>query len=412
MTFIENQKKIIIPPKISTTAAGNRQMGRSPSGYIYTPPEQPPERTVSIRVLIPPTAMGIPRSWLYRDEIFQVEITVTGEPAYTGTMELELSQGETHQDLGDPNNEQRRGSIQMYDFGSGAANPFCINNTSIESVTFVAKDKGKKRFKAVINIAQTIKIKVTEIDENGVKNKEMSAETPNIEIKNRLRQYTTKYGNGPVNNYDGHINEWVIYWNDWDIGANGKEPPFYTFLEGSRPDGELVKAVAYKESSMKDDNKPNLMRVTETALNGMTTGTADKDPDASALPEGYDPDTYDGEPLVLRIVAPPMNYGTPTVTTVDDSFKWGVRWLIAKRAIIDDTGGVYSARTITWWGRTGALKHYNGEPGKEVSYPSSVRKLYEEGRNPNGDTPKYLWPIKADGCPRQTENPPEETPEE
>ena len=89
-----------------------------------------------------------------------------------------------------------------------------------------------------------------------------------------------------------------------------------------------------------------------------------------------------GKPAVGQL----MKYGTlnkdktvkdgPARATVDDSLKWGIRWLAAKRTRITNSGG----KLRDWWGSTGALKRYNGEKGKEVSYPLSIQKLYEEGK--------------------------------
>ena len=430
--------------------ARRNMMKRSTDGYTYTPPQQPeppepPERTVSVRIVSPER---LPRTWLYRDEIFDVEITVTGEPAYTGTMRLNLIADTKHKTLGS------RGRVQMYDFASGAANPFCNNDTSIRTITFAPADKGVKRFKAVVNQEQTIQIRVAEINDNGVENKEMSAVTPVTLVVYRLRQYTTKYsGNQTVNNYDENIKTWVNYWDDWNIPVppepapenpeepapeNPEEPVVpYTFMDGARPDPELVKAVTYKETNMKDQHKPNLMRVTSVATGGMTTGTqndpAERDTDASVIPPGYDPDNL--ETLLSMTTTPFMNYGAPAIVTVDDSFKWGIRWLISKYTDHEYNRAqdkVYSVRALGWWSttvqtengdteeRSGGIKRY-GDQGDET-YEEDVKLLYQEGRNPhetNGKrVPEYLWPIKADGCPRQTpksaaapEDPAEENPE-
>jgi len=47
-----------------------------------------------------------------------------------------------------------------------------------------------------------------------------------------------------------------------------------------------------------------------------------------------------------------------------------------------------------------ALNAYRGDPS-EPDYGSKVLKLYNEGKNPHTGDRTYLWPIKADGCPRQ-----------
>ena len=190
-------------------------------------------------------------------------------------------------------------------------------------------------------------------------------------------------------------------------------------MDGARPDPELVKAVTYKETNMKDEHKPNLMRVTSVATGGMTTGTqndpAERDTDASAIPPGYDPDNL--ETLLSMTTTPFMNYGAPAIVTVDDSFKWGIRWLISKYTDHEYNRAqdkVYSVRALSWWNttvqtengdieRSGGIERY-GDQGDDT-YEEDVKLLYQEGRNPhetNGKrVPEYLWPIKADGCPRQ-----------
>ena len=166
------------------------------------------------------------QSQYYRDEIFTVTVTIKldGTPyPWVGKLNLELSQGQKTQSLGS------RGSVQMYDFGSGQSNPNCTLNTSITSLTFVSSDNGVKTFKAVINIAQTIKIKA--IDKQ---NPSFFGESSEITILSRIRQYTTKYQQSTVNNYDSTINCYYNYWDNWKIGS-----PYYTFLCNAVPPVEL-----------------------------------------------------------------------------------------------------------------------------------------------------------------------------
>lgn len=371
----------------STTNDRSNSMSRSTPGKTYIAPPAPPAPPSSQQptVALTLSSASPSRRMIYRDEIFDVTITVSGTSAlYTGTMNLTLSQGITHQTLGS------RGSIQMYDFASGASNPFCTGDTSITSLTFTAADNGVKTFKAVINIAQIVKIKAIDSQDSSI-----SSETPEIHIVERLRQYTTKYTNDTVNDYDKNIKKWIDYWEDWKIGD-----PAYTFMTGAIPDGELVKAIAYKESSLSTTKGAgqDLMQMTPVALNSMTDGhdNVRRDINARLIPSGYD-----GEHLSMD-AAPFMNYETPTDNTVDNSFKWGIRWLIDKRTDYqyDRTRNqVHNIRIIDWWGANGAVKRY-GDPNNPT-YVEDVQKLYEEGRNPNRNNPTYLWPIKADGCPRQ-----------
>jgi hypothetical protein len=145
-----------------------------------------------------------------------------------------------------------------------------------------------------------------------------------------------------------------------------------------------------------------MMGVTSAALNGMTTGHADveRDPNASASQDANGCSS-------LAAGAPLMNYGTPTANTVNDNFKWGIRWLIAKNSVYQyliapcNVAGkeVSNRTTLGWWGTSGAIKKY-GDPN-DSNYVTDVQKLYEEGKNPHPGSPTYVWPIKADGCPRQ-----------
>ena len=386
----------------------------------------------------------------YRDEIFDVEIIVKVVSAnYDGTMKLELLADTKEQTLGN------RRNIQMYDFGRDDPDHGFI--TGITQLTFSETDftgtepvKGgvtvkrvyKKRFKAVINVAQTVKIKAIEVDEEGDPTG-LSKETGDIHIGYRLRQYTTHNGNADVNNYDDKIIDQLIYWDDWRISPpldpqNPQDPRLpYTFMTDARPPGELVKAIAYKESRLatkQDPNDPNeqknldLMRVPQSALNRMTTGHANVEEDVNAselllnTPDReaeLDDDncivylgTYSGTAAAAQL----MNYA-PVVDTEANSFRWGIRWLIAKRT---DHGKksvsqedestveqVTGAKRVHWLVHDGAVKAYDKDPDNpayvdDPNYVMHVRRLYAEGVDPNsGSSPTYLWPIKSDGSARQ-----------
>ena len=370
-----------------TTNDRNRLMSRA-----TLPPQT--QRTVTVTAVKPMNR----RDMIYRDEVFNVKVTLTGTQAYK--VKLDLSQGKKEQTLGS------RGKVQMYDFENDGILDFP------EVTPADANAERTKMLKAVINTAQIVRIKATEILPNDELHTEPAAETEDIHIVHRLRQYTTTYTNRDVNNYDSYIDKWLNYWTDWKIpvppapqnpGDPVTPPVHYTFMTDAVPPGDLVKAVTYKESSM---TETDLMTVTQTALNGMKTGdgnSAQRDVNAAALPLDYD-----GGNLQLADT-PRMNYGTPTDDTENNSLKWGIRWLIDKRTFQDYTRirGVFGVKVIDWWGPTGALKNYNGEEDKIVSYPASVEKLYAEGRFPHTqdkpNTPDYLWPIKVDGSARGNE---------
>jgi len=134
------------------------------------------------------------------------------------------------------------------------------------------------------------------------------------------------------------------------------------------------------------------MGVLQSALDSMTTGhPADRDPNAGA------PKDANGC-SELEIGAPRMNYGSPSISTVADSFKWGIRWLIAKNSIYDYNAPPCSGKVsnMRFQGWETALDQY----GTGSPYGNNVLKLYNEGKNPHAGNPTYLWPIKADGCPR------------
>ena len=413
MTFLN--KKITIGASNSARNARSNQMRRSTPNNPYTPSQDPTATII-------PSSVSPSRRRIYRDEIFYVTVTVSGtSQPYDGTMKLELIANTKEQRLGS------RGKVKMYDFANLDTNPNCTDDTSITSLTFEEKDNGAKTFRVVVNVAQTIKIKATHM-RTTKHDFDLSVETPEIEIVHRLRQYTTKYsGNQTVNNYDENINRWVAYWDDWNLG----DP--YTFMEGAIPHPELVKAVTYKESNLSirpDPDEPinlNLMRITGGPLSDMTIQTPEDiknkripqySVNATRLGDPDETGLYTGTAANTQLMA----YGTvngntvengPARATVDDSFKWGIRWLISRYTRIVDSNA-YTIRALGWWStivqtengdieRSGGIKRY-GDQGDDT-YEEDVKLLYQEGRNPhetNGKrVPEYLWPIKADGCPRQ-----------
>ena len=131
----------------------------------YTSP-QDPQASITVS----------PSGTLLRDQIFDVTVKVWGlSDIYDGTLKLKLSHGDTHQVLGS------RGKVQMYDFASGESNLYCKNDTSITTLTFDKKDRGVKTFKAVINIAQTVKIRATHV-RTPKHDFDLSVETEEIQI--------------------------------------------------------------------------------------------------------------------------------------------------------------------------------------------------------------------------------------
>ena len=385
-------------------ASASKSSGRIGAMRRSTPTPPANQRTVSIAAVKPEN----PRDMFYRDEVFNVKVTVTGTQAYK--LQLGFAKGETHQTLGS------RGKVQMYDFQNDGILVFPRVSTDTERT---------KTLKAVINTAQIVRLKVTEVIEDDTSNSEpptpnpepsVLAVTGDLHVVHRLRKYGTHSSNPNVNEHDSTIDKWLRYWTDWKIGPDNdpnNKDKYYTFMTDAVPSGDLVKAVAYKESSLStaSDAGQDLMQLTPAALNGMTTNHAKRENDIHALALGHN---YAG--TVATAAPRPMKYGTPTDNPVDNSFKWGIRWLIAKRVIL--AKGTNAIKIRDWWGPVGALRFYNGEKGNEVEYPAEVEKLYGEGKNPHPGNPNYLWPIKVDGTARQPakttatpKNPPAENPE-
>ena len=406
----------------------SNQRRQSRSSYVYTPPSE--GRTVTITV-----ANDSDR--IMRDEIFDVTIAVTSPPnvsVYIGTMELTVL-GRTHQTLGN------RRNVRMFHFTGGEEAIIDEDNkghekgTPVTRITFAQADGGIKTIQGVINIAQKVQIRAIDQQYHT-----LCAETSEIEIVHRLRQYTTQGGNANVNSYDENIITQLNCWDDWNISPppdteNPQRPVMpYTFMTDAQPPAELVKALAYKVSGFNTGTpeNPNLMGITADTLLCMTTGTSEgtaedpkerRDVNAGAL-DSVDADT--GEYSGGADAAPLMDYGeqnedgtvekAPTVTTVDDSFQWGIRWLIAKRTTQEYTESpaegkkhVTEVRRLRWLFHNGAVRKYADSNGRTdgAEFAIDVRRLYAEGVDPDSTDPKaptYLWPIQADGSARQIDN--------
>lgn len=425
MSFLK--KKVSIGASASMMNSRRNQRRQSRSNYVYTPPSE--GRTVTITV-----ANDSDR--IMRDEIFDVTIAVTSPPGvsvYIGTMELTVL-GRTHQTLGN------RRNVRMFHFTGGEEAIIDEDNqghekgTPVTRITFEQGDGGIKTIQGVINIAQKVQIRAIDQQYHT-----LCAETSEIEIVHRLRQYTTHGGNANVNSYDENIITQLNSWDDWNISPppdpeNPQQPVMpYTFMTDAQPPAELVKALAYKVSGF-NVNAPtgmNLMGITAETLLCMTTGTSEgtpenpkerRDVNARALcAQAVGDTTYLGG----ADAAPLMDYGmqnedgtvekAPTGTTVDDSFKWGIRWLIAKRTTQEYTESpaagkkhVTEVKRIPWLAHDGTVKAYADSNGRTdgSEFAIDVRRLYAEGVDPDSteENTTYLWPIKADGSARQIDN--------
>jgi hypothetical protein len=321
-----------------------------------------------------------------KDEIFDVTIDAQ-DTSYTGTMNITLWEGIVNETLG------TRGGVQMYDFGYDVDNDGDIDPQQT-SITLVAGDNGTKTFKAVFNFApQTATIKVTDTSDSSFFGVTRGV---GIKITDRVRQYAEEWtgGSNPnLNDKDNIISSQVSYWSDWHLGS-----PAYS-LGYTMPE-DAVKAVMFKESSM---IVTDLMGLTTTAINGMTSGTALHDWNWNAEP--LDSGPHEGY-YVLSECIPYMNYTGVSDSTEQDSVRWGIRWLYRNRRTYTyhDSGpheGYCSNPGYNSWEET--FEKY-GDPTKPC-YGEAVDRLYQYGENLDVDdcsalTPATLWPILTNGKPR------------
>ncbi|MDE0087479.1 MAG: hypothetical protein OXU23_17285 [Candidatus Poribacteria bacterium] len=414
-----------------------------------------------------------------RDEIFDVTIAVTSPPGvsvYIGTMELTVL-GRTHQTLGNRRNVRMFHFTGGEEAIIDEDNQGHEKGTPVTRITFAQADGGIKTIQGVINIAQKVQIKA--IDQQYHTLCAVSDEIEIVHrIRQYTTQGGNANFNVHDGNIIKQLNCWDD-WNispppdppEQPAQNQGGQTPQnqggqtpqnqeasvmpYTFMTDAQPPAELVKAIAYKASGF-NTNTPenlNLMGITAEILLCMTTGapeevteTSDgttktrrrerRDVNASALPFETPDRRAELTPLGWifylgtystndKDAAPLMDYGTqnedgtvekaPTVTTVDDSFKWGIRWLIAKRTAQEYTESpaagkkhVSEVKRIPWLTHDGTVKAYADSNGRTdgAEFVKVVRKLYAEGVDPNSteENTTYLWPIKADGSARQIDN--------
>ena len=329
-----------------------------------------------------------------RDEIFDVTLTLVPPPLLGTQVKFDLI-GQKTQTL------PERGEVQMYDFGydrdfDGDIDP------GQTSYTFVpVLDGGGKTIKAVYNLfamppqTQTA-IKIAAILGNYV------FESEPIAVVYQMRKYVTTFENEPVNNYDVLIKQGVDYWTHWHYP--NEQSPF--MFKTTDLDSELVKAICYKESSMK---KNDLMSVTAEggkAINVMRGPKKNpRDFNWAAPPDAdgrYNMENYKiGTLPRIDDGAVFMNYSAFNVN--DDShsarIKWGIRWLYSKRSHFDIyTSSVpWKAHNPVWYSWEKTLDRYGDQSS---SYTSSVMNLYLFGKNPHPKgKPTFLWPIRTDNLP-------------
>ncbi|MBN1548592.1 MAG: hypothetical protein JW902_18230 [Syntrophaceae bacterium] len=332
--------------------------------------------TTKYTVLAPRLEIVDAPSSVQRDEIFDVTITAAPQTFFAGrTIQFGLSQGESTAVLGE------RGTVQMYDIGAIATDGAIVANQT--SYTFTADDSEQKPFKGVVNLTQDIRLTVID-----TAMPDLTDESDSIAVTHRMRQYTTEYGNTPVNDFDDLIEQWVDYWDDWNYPADGA----YTF-KTTDLDGELVKALCYKESTMKD---VDLMQLTGEAKEGLE---GDRDWNWNVAPYAHDPEKGD---LYSTEAHPEMEYTGVSDTSASESLKWGIRWLYAKKSKGQYDRPTNSFYNPQWYDWEKTLAEYNSDADPfHSTYVTGVTSLYLYGANPHGGNPAYLWPILTNGFPRE-----------
>ena len=349
-----------------------------------------------------------------RDEIFDVIVTLYPPPLWDGmTVTFDLV-GQKTQDL------PERGEVQMYDFGYDADGDGDIEPGQTAYTFIPLLDLGRKTIKAVYNLSETppkqptsIKIAAT----LGI----YTFESEPIAVTYQIRKYTTMDFNSKVNDFDSEITNWLYKWqnNPWNTPTDKNQYQFKT----TDFDDDLIKAICYKESTMKNNN---LMQVKQEGLDGLRK---DKDWDWSVPSDG-------GHPIKKWLVyplhaKPLMNYTevktlNPDTISASDSVHWGIRYLYAKRSIskydfwyvdkkkkvectkctkIDAppdccTGKLYDP---VWYDVEQTLQRYNSDADEDnATYASSILALYHRGKTPHDKANiQYLWPIMTDQSARQ-----------
>jgi hypothetical protein len=231
-------------------------------------------------------------------------------------------------------------------------------------------------------------------------------ETPPIAVTYQVRQYTTKHDNATVNEYDALITQWVDYWTHWHY-PDEQNP--YTFkMDGDEvEDGleyDLVKAICYKESTMKD--KVDLMSIKVNNEQAIKTMKGPKkypyDLNWRATPDAngkYSMESPNSSVPPTNAAAVFMYYPDANADTQSASIKWGIRWLYSKRTgfDVDETTIPWKVYNLVWrpWGET--LERYGDGT---LEYRPDVENLHTSGKNPHDGDPQYLWPILTNGSPR------------
>lgn len=337
-----------------------------------------------------------------RDEIFDVTLLLDPPPLTS------WNQPTVTFDLDGQKTEKlpERGEVQMYDFGYDRDGDGDIEQGQTSYTFNPLLDNGVKTIKAVHNVSlqQVLPYRIKVLASVGGY---PFASEP-ITMTYQVRQYTTAEGNENVNNYDADIQQWVDYWTHWHY-PNETNPYTFKMAAGGVEDKltyDLVKAIGYKESTMKNIN---IMQCKDPCIAALQSGK-EKDWNWSAQPFAVDPEK--GNLYNVTDSSPLMKYSGVAVSSSSGSIKWGIRYLYVfkSQASYDFydgcqncSGKMYNPQWLNW---DDTLNKYNSlSDPNHASYLPDVKGLYENGRNPHKDKkgkrkPPYMWPILTDGSAR------------
>jgi len=288
---------------------------------------------------------------VFRDRIFDFTVSVyPPEEASGKTFKIELSQGQPTQNL------KTRENVQMYDFGYTDNNGTAV--TGVTDYTFQPEDNGRRTFKAVINKAQAVRIRVTEVTDS----EPLTGESREITVSPYVRKYAAP---PPYNDYNQHDSEFVEaaeYWGD-----------FYQHPV----DPDLLKAIGIVESDLGN-----------TSGDIMAMG---KDGAVPVLRGDVSPLEYEAD--IPNNTVRPLEYPEAEV-----SIYWATCWLYhkAQRILVNPSPPpLYIPGDWHDWDT--AAEDYN--IGDAEHYLGKLHRAYLDGMHPRNDI--YLWPILTNGEARR-----------
>ncbi|TSC55743.1 MAG: Uncharacterized protein G01um101418_790 [Parcubacteria group bacterium Gr01-1014_18] len=193
----------------------------------------------------------------------------------------------------------------------------------------------------------------------------------------KLQQYRPSLFGEDYNKYDAEIIEAVNYWNEFF--AQQKEAPLELL------DPNLVKAMAYVESKVgnfRPKNKkfypgfPDIMQVADPRNGAIYALQNSINPESGKKSTEYE--VHDGK--LVRLQYPEANG-----SEMEESLKWGVRWLYRVAQANIEENGVWRRQWRSW--KDAVMKYNNGG---DKNYVPKVYAAYENGI---GEQNFKLWMI-------------------